>query len=164
VTQPIRFVFDECALGRCTVERELRDSLALFGADAELAHLLSKFPPGTKDEVWIPHLAHDGDWIIFSADLGKNSKKSESLPLICQALGVTHIIMSPALQRRPSFYRVLAISSCWTQILGTAEAAKGTGFTLSMSTGKKGQISFRFQEWHKPTTAVLILPVQQQLF
>ena len=87
----------------------------------------ANFPPGIEDAVWIPTLAHDGDWIVFSADLGKNSKKSESLPLICQEIGVTHIIMSPALQRRTSFYRVLAIGSCWTQILGTSEAAEGDG-------------------------------------
>jgi hypothetical protein len=136
----------------------------LFGADAELAHLFSKFSPGALDTVWIPQLAEEGDWIIVSCDKGKNSKKSESLPLICQATGVTHIILSTALGHRTSFYRVHAINSCWPQILATADAPKGSGFTLSISTGKKGKISFRFQEWQKPSTAIHIQPVQRDLF
>jgi hypothetical protein len=146
VTPPIRFLFDECVIGRRTVERELTDSLALFGAAAELAHLFDKFPPGTADSVWIPQIASEGGWIVITSDRGKTSRKSEKLPLICRELGVTHVVLSAGLHKRSTHYRVLAISSCWPQLIAAADAPGGTRFTVSIHTGKRGTTSFRFRE------------------
>jgi hypothetical protein len=153
VTQPIRFLFDECAIGRGTVERELRDLLALFGADGELAHLLTKFPPGTPDSVWIPEIANEGGWIVVSSDRGAHSKKSEKLPLICQEMRVTYVMLSRAIQKRPTHCRVMAINSCWQQLIDAAGAAPGTGFSILIRTAKGGTDSFRFQKIYDPSTA-----------
>ena len=53
MTLPVRFFFDEC-LSKPIVENDLVRSLRLYGSDAEIAHLLTKFPQGCKDPVWIP--------------------------------------------------------------------------------------------------------------
>lgn len=150
MTPPIRFLFDECCIGRCTVERELRQSLALFGAEAELAHVLNAFPMGTPDAEWMQQIAAEGGWIIISSDRGKSCRKSESLPLICRELRVTHVMLSAGIHKRSTYYRVQAITSCWEQLIATANAPPGTGFQISMRPGKDGLFSFRFHQNFTP--------------
>jgi hypothetical protein len=150
VTQPPCFLFDECVIGPVIVEQDLTASLALFGAEAELTHLFQKFSPGTLDSIWISQIAAEGGWIVVTSDRGAKSKKSERLPLICRELRVTHVVLSRGLHKRSAYFRTLANSSSWRQLLDAAEAAKGTGFSLSMSTAKKEVISFRFQKLYDP--------------
>ena len=144
MTLPIRFLFDEC-LGRPVVERQIVDSLKLYGADADVTHLCSKFPPGTKDIKWIPAIAQEGGWVVVTADRGKHSKKDEKLPYICRDFGVTHVTLSCGLHRRNMYYKYLAISSCWPALLDAASHPPGTGFSLSMYRGK-----FRFRKTMEP--------------
>jgi hypothetical protein len=131
VTQPIRFFFDEC-LSHLVVERQIRDSLQLYGADAEVAHLFSKFDKGTPDKVWVPELRAEGGWIVISADRGSHSKKDERLPLICRELDVTHVLLSASLHRRDMHYKFLAISTCWGSLIDAASYPPGTGFSISL--------------------------------
>ncbi|MFZ1933546.1 MAG: hypothetical protein WCB27_21790 [Thermoguttaceae bacterium] len=131
MTQPIRFFLDEC-LSHLVVERQIRDSLQLYGADAEVAHLLTKFPKGMPDLEWIPELSKEGGWIVISPDRGSHSKKDERLPDICREMDVTHVIMSAALHRRNMYYKALAITTCWPALLDAASYPAGTGFSLSL--------------------------------
>lgn len=163
MTEPIRFLFDECLLGRHTVERELTDSLALFGAEADLAHLFSKFASGTADSEWIPQIANEGGWIVVTCDRGKNSKKSEKLPLICRDLEVTHVVLSAAIQKRSAYCRVMAISACWRQLIAAADAPKGTGFAITMRIGKDGIPSFQFRQTSESRQPPAAPPTQQDL-
>ena len=150
-SQPIRFLFDECFIGQLNVERDLAQSLALLGVDVELAHILSKFPLGTEDADWIPKIAQEG-WIVVSFDRGKNSKKSEKLPLICRAFGVTHVLGSRGLQLRSAYYRIEAINSSWPLLLNeVAVAPRGTGYSLGIHTGKRHVFSFRLKKTYDPS-------------
>ena len=103
MTQPARFLFDEC-LSRPAVERQICDLLHLYGVDAEIAHLLSKFPPATPDKEWIPEIAKQGGWIIVTSDRGTHSRKDERLPMICRDFGVTHVLLSGSLHRRNTYF------------------------------------------------------------
>lgn len=145
MTQATRFLFDEC-LGRPVVERQIKDSLRLYGSDAELAHLFSKFPMGAKDTEWIPAIAQEGGWIVVTADRGKHSKKDEKLPYICREFGVSHVMLSSGLHRRTMYYKYLAISSCWSALLDVGSHPPGTGFSLGMHGDKK----FRFRKTMDP--------------
>jgi hypothetical protein len=144
-------LFDECFLGQLNIERELKPSLALFGGDAELAHLFNKFSPGTEDHEWIPSIAREG-WIVISADRGVNSKVSEKLPLICREFGVTHVIASASLQKRPAYFKIEAITSSWPVLLGeVATSTRGTGYLLQIVIGKKQRISYMLRKTYEPT-------------
>jgi hypothetical protein len=131
VTPLARFLFDEC-LSRPVVENDLVRSLRLFGSGAEVAHLITKFGEGAKDLVWIPEVAKERGWIIITADQGIHSKKSEKLPKICRAYGVTHVMISRGLHKRTMFYKALAISSVWGKLLALADVPRGGGYRLSM--------------------------------
>jgi len=131
VTQPIRFLFDEC-ISRPVVEAQIANSLALYGAQATVAHFLGKYPCGSKDTVWIPEIAKEGGWIIVSMDRGRHSRKSERLPIICQAFRVTHVMLSPGLEKRSMHYRAVAIEASWPDLIAAGDAPAGTGFVLSM--------------------------------
>jgi hypothetical protein len=127
-----RFLFDEC-LARPTVEGIIADSLRLHGAAAEVAHLLTKFPPGTADSIWIPEIAKEGGWVVITCDRGMHSRVGEKLPLICRHFCVTHVLMGPALSRRTMRWRAVAIQSVWDELIEVAAAPAGTGFALTMA-------------------------------
>lgn len=112
----VRFFFDEC-LSRPVVEGILTDSLRLFGSDAEVAHLLPKFGAhGLSDRHWVEQLVSEGSWIAISADRGKHSKLSDKLPLICQEVGLTLVMLSAKLHQRNMAFKLLAIQSVWQDL------------------------------------------------
>jgi hypothetical protein len=144
VTQPIRFLFDEC-ISRPIVEAQVAQSIALYGADATVAHFLSRYPCGVKDPIWIPEIAKEGGWVIVSMDRGTHSKKSERLPIICRAFRVTHVMLSRGLEKRTMFYRATAIEACWPDLIAAAQEPPGTGYVLSMHHARS-TVSFRFRK------------------
>ena len=131
MTQPIRFLFDEC-VSRPVVETQIAESLLLYGAEASVAHFLGKYSRGVKDRVWIPEIAEEGGWIVVSMDRGQHSRKSERLPIICRAFRVTHVTLSAGLEKRTMHYRATAVAACWPELIAAASHPPGTGFNLSM--------------------------------
>jgi hypothetical protein len=57
----LRFFFDNC------LSPKLARAIAII-ADTEIKHLREKFDADTADEVWIPALAQEGNWIVVTAD------------------------------------------------------------------------------------------------
>ena len=136
MTEPARFLFDEC-LARPVVENQVVQLFRLYGAENEVAHLFTKFDPGTKDEVWIPQLASEGGWIIITTDQGKQSKKGQKLPEICREFRVTHIMLSTKLHTRNMYTKVLAIQHCLPSIMDVVTSPPGSGFLLQLSGADK---------------------------
>ena len=130
--QPVRFFFDEC-LSKPVVEREITQSSRLYGSDADVAHLLSKFESQTPDRVWVPQLATEGGWIVISTDRGRHSKKSEKLPLICRAYGVSHVLLSGKLHSRNMYTKALAIEASWEGLFAAGAAPQGSGYLLHLT-------------------------------
>jgi hypothetical protein len=57
-----RFLFDEC-IGK-PLMLELQSMVA---PDSEFRHIVDTFRAGEKDEIWIPRLGAEGDWIAALA-------------------------------------------------------------------------------------------------
>lgn len=144
MTHQIRFLFDEC-ISKPVVEKQVAESLVLYGAAASVTHFLRKYPSGTKDPRWIPEIAEEGGWIVVSMDRGRHSKKSERLPIICRAFRVTHVVLSAGLEKRSMHYRATAIAACWPELIAAASRPAGTGFRLSMHQTPAG-ISFQLKK------------------
>ena len=136
-----KFLVDEC-LARPRVEDDLAKSLRLFGGNASIEHLLSKFPSGCADIDWISQIARERNWIVITSDQGKNSIKSEKLPIICQYYGVTHVVLSSGLHKRSMYFKILAIQSSWESLLELHSHPKGSGFQIAMK-NKGGDFRFK---------------------
>lgn len=162
MTQPIRFLFDECISWK-VVEDQLTASLELYSPGATLVHLRKKFTPGTKDRVWIPQIAEEGGWIIISMDRGKHSNVPDRLPLICQRVCVTHATLSGGLAKRSMYFRATAIEACWPALVSAGSDPPGTGFRLSMKESASGVVSFRLQKIYDPTPPDQVPLVQKNL-
>jgi PIN like domain len=145
VTEPTHFLFDEC-FAFPVVKDQVSKLFELYGGATEVVHLFSKFNSGTADKIWIPQLASEGGWIIVTADQGKQSKKGQKLPEICQEYRVTHIMLSAKLHMQNMYTKVLAINYCMPSILNTASYPKGTGFLLQMA----GTGTFRLKKKTDP--------------
>jgi len=58
-------------------------------------------PDETMDNAWIPKIAGQG-WIVISADRGKGKKRGGKLPMICQANGVTCLMLGNRVHHLPN--------------------------------------------------------------
>ena len=116
-----RFLLDEC-LGEPVVEPITKLVAMGKGEKPELAHLLDFVPVGTQDEVWIPRMAADG-WTVITSDGGRtpNKRRGAKLPYLCATLNVTHVIMSPAIQQRTAFEKVVTLFSVWYDLIDIAD-------------------------------------------
>ena len=161
MTQPVRFLFDEC-LPQRVVEGQLAESLHLHAPDAVIAHLFSKFSSGVKDTFWIPEIAKDPGWIVVSMDRGKHSRVEERLPLICEKFGVTYVVLSAGLEKRTVYFRAIAIQACWPGLIRAASSPPGTGFVLSMREVGES-VSFRLKNKSDPASTIEVPLVQKTL-
>jgi hypothetical protein len=162
VTQPIKFLFDECISWK-VVEAQLESSVRLCEPSAIVAHLMRKFPPGTKDRDWIPQIADEGGWVIVSMDRGMHGKREERLPILCRSFLVTHVLLSPGLAKRNMYIRTLAIESCWPDLIEASHAPRGTTYSLQMRELKSGVV-YRLVKTQDPPPPPDAPPTQQSLF
>lgn len=125
---PAKFLFDECALGAPAVAA-IQTVLKFSPQTAELDHVITRFGAGANDDDWIPAAAGEG-WIVVTADAGKHKSKGGKLPVLCEQFGVTHIVMSAAVNKMSSFGRQRVIIENWEAILAVADEPKGSRFSL----------------------------------
>lgn len=126
-TEPPKFLFDEC-LGR-PLTQALRNLIAFHRHQIGLLHIFDRFPPGTRDEVWVPAIARE-DWIVVSVDRGKSP--GPKLPAICAKLGVRHILLAPSAAQLPQFEKARAFLRVWRDALNLAQAPAGTRALLKL--------------------------------
>jgi hypothetical protein len=106
-----RFLFDEC-IGK-PLMLELQSMVA---PDSEFRHIVDTFRAGEKDEIWIPRLGAEGDWIVITADAGTHSKRGRKLPQLCREYSVTHVVLSRTLHQRTVLEKVAALACIWPKI------------------------------------------------
>ncbi len=104
---------------------------------------------GTPDSKWVPEISKQGGWVVITGDRGKKSKVEDKLPLICRSQFVTHVMFSGGLNKRPAYYKGVAIATRLPELLETADAAPGTGYGLSMTS--KGDFRLKVV-WTPPDT------------
>lgn len=117
MTLRAKILIDEC-ISRPAIE-VLRPYLDLNSDLSEVAHQLDIYGEGADDSVWVPQAAKDG-WSVVTADRGKHSPVEAKLPVLCEAYGVTHILISAGLAKRRMQFRVLKIEQHWNEIVAAA--------------------------------------------
>lgn len=127
MNEPPKFLFDEC-LGR-PVTDALRKLAGFHRHQVGILHIFDKFPPGTRDEVWVPAIAGE-NWIVVSVDRGKSP--GPKLPRLCAQLGVRHILLAPAAAKLPQFEKARAFLRVWRDAINLAQAPAGTRATLKV--------------------------------
>ncbi len=123
----MKLFFDECLSKRLPVQ--ISQIYSEDYPDLKTLHLTECYEPGTPDEKWIPLLEKEKDWIVITADDGMGSNKAK-LPLICAKLGITHIVMTPALHQSPYREHKQAILCLWPQFVFIPQPPKGTKISM----------------------------------
>lgn len=96
-------------------EDEIAEVLHVFDFFAQ--HGLPKH--GVLDEQWVPLAAEEG-WAIVAGDRSKKKgkgKKGKMLIRLCAEYGIVSFILSPSVQRRRVFKKLLTILSVWHEIV-----------------------------------------------
>jgi hypothetical protein len=112
---------------------------------SQFAHIRDYFGEKTPDSLWVPKMAEEGGWIVITSDGGKQSKKGDKLPELCEEHGVTHVVMSQKLHHKRSHEKIAAVVSLWEQIATLDSVPVGKGFDL------------RFRS-HKGAVTIVLMP------
>ena len=130
MNEPPKFLFDEC-LGRPLTET-MRKLIGFHRHQVGVMHLFDRFEAGTRDEIWVPKIAPEG-WIVVSVDRGRSP--GPKLPLLCSALGVSHILFAPSAAALPQFEKARAFLRVWRDAVNLAQAPAGTRALLKIHSG-----------------------------
>jgi len=131
----IKLFFDECCSPKLPgniIEAYKEDFPGI-----KTKHLTEFFKAGTGDPEWIAILEKEKDWLVITADRGKETRKPK-LPLICCQLGVTHLSMTPALSHDGYSAHKHAIFSVWPQIVRIPLIPKGTRVSFGYRMTNRG--------------------------
>ena len=134
--QPIKLFFDECCSPR--LPRKIIEVYEEDYPGITTKHLTDIFKAGTGDPDWIPILEKDKDWIVITADRGRDSKKPK-LPLICATLGITYLSMTPAMQEAGYSAHKQALLTVWPNIVKARFIPKGTKISFGYHMVNKGK-------------------------
>ena len=132
VTNPIRLLFDESAIGKPAVVHFSRFvEIDRTEHKPEIKHLFDFAKPDEWDENWIPRMVQGG-WIVIAGDRGKRGglSKGEKLLRVCVNNGVSHVLFSRRVGSRNTFEKLLSIVSVWHEILAVSNYPKGSRFML----------------------------------
>lgn len=105
----------------------------------EFHHIIDKYAPGEKDEDWVPKLAVEGNWLVFTADAGKNSKDGFKLPDLCAENNLVHILLSGKLHQMTMFDKINWIGLGWPLVEKQVYcSAPGSRFQMRLVSSKGG--------------------------
>ena len=130
----IKLFFDVCLSKKLP-----RIITAVYGEDfsgLQVKHLTDYFQQDDDDGDWLPVLERDKDWIVITADRGRDNKK-EKLPVLCSQLGISHISMTPNFHNAGFLTHKHAVLSLFPQILCVRNLPKPT------------KVSLGFRPYHK---------------
>jgi hypothetical protein len=101
-----------------------------------VVHLSDKFPRNTKDEVWLPALAVERDWVVICGDL-----RIFRVPLLRKIWGdskLTTFFLAKGWMNQPFWDQAWWLVRWWPTIVGTATAVQaGYGYEVpAKSSGK----------------------------
>jgi len=86
----------------------------------QVVHLKQKFPENTPDDVWLPKLAGEGDWVIVSGDfkITTNPQNREAL----RASGLTTFILKKGWINHTPWEQAWRLVKWWPRIIAAAES------------------------------------------
>lgn len=144
----LKLFFDECCstkLAKKIPEIYLEDH-----PDLKTRHLTECIKSGTSDEDWLQEIQREGDWIVITADRGKDPKK-EKLPIICEKLGIRHISFTPSLLHDGYSAQKQALLCVWPQLVKIPRLPPGTKLALGYAIHRRGltQLTIGRIQFHK---------------
>ena len=114
--------------------------LSYMTEPVELYHMVDKYASGDKDEVWIPKLAVEDNWLVFTADAGKNSKEGFKLPDLCAENQITHVLLSGKLHQMVVFEKINWIGLGWRLVEERVYGSiPGSRFKMRLVSSRGGQ-------------------------
>jgi len=117
-------------LDNCLAIRHARALNEMVRPEHSFSHLQDKFPPDTKDEVWIRKLGEEGDWIIISGDyrIGKSAHERAAW----HDSGLTVFFLTKGWTNLPPLQQHSKLSLILEEIIEHAARSKsGSGFLVS---------------------------------
>ncbi len=105
-------------------------------------HVKFKYQQGEQDEDWIPRLPDDDfEYVVITADGGKQSIRGKKLPELCRKYKITHVILSATLSQKTSSEKEAALLQFWYHIAALHDEEPGSRFQLRyVSTKGKGNV------------------------
>jgi hypothetical protein len=113
------------------VVHRLRPLMANRPEKAELIHLVERFPAGTPDNEWADYCKRER-WLPITCDRGRRNR-GPKLPLVCRALNLTHIVITPKCAAQPARDLALTIASVLPLIIRAWEKPKSTRYVLKQT-------------------------------
>lgn len=117
---------------------------ALGGYDGhQVHHLKDKFDRAVKDEVWLPELAREGNWVVLSGDYRITKRPHERQAWLMS--GLTAFFLTKRWMTTGFHEQAWMLVRWWPKIFAQAERVEpGTGFLIPFAaTGKFKIISAR---------------------
>ena len=129
----MRFFFDN------TNPPRLVEALSVLHQEHALVHLRTKFDPGVKDEVWIPKLSGEGDWVIVSGDI--RITRNPALRKIWLDSGMLGFFLAKNWTTFDLWEQAWRFIKWWPKIVQQAENIRPpAGFIVPINYGKMEQL------------------------
>ena len=129
----MRFFFDN------TNSPRLVDAVRALHTDHELVHLRTKFDPGVADEIWIPELSRQGDWVIISGDV--RITRNPAIRKIWQESGMVGFFLAKGWTNFDVWEQAWRFIRWWPRIVQQAESIRPpAGFVVPFNYGKMEQL------------------------
>jgi hypothetical protein len=130
LSEPLRFLFDECI--SATVMDSLAEIFAVSYDGVQFKHIRDYQLLGVEDKVWLPQIQSEGGWIVITADRGKaGGKDADKLPMICDRLGITHVVLSAPVHQQKMADKVASVIAVFKELVDLIqEAVPGARFSI----------------------------------
>jgi hypothetical protein len=100
----------------------------------KILHLTEKFPAETHDDVWLPALAAERDWIIVSGDPRISRSPQEQAAWL--SAGLTTFFLAKGWMDRPFWFQATMLIRLWPEIRAAASQHRGVMGFLVRAQGK----------------------------
>jgi hypothetical protein len=135
VNEPFKLFFDECCAKR--LARKIVEIYKECYPNLETKHLTDYFETGDDEGEFLPLLAEEKNWIVVTADRGKDPKKVK-MPIVCARLGITHISLTSDLVNAGYKAQKQALLCVWPEIMLLHRIPAGTRVSLGYRMVNKG--------------------------
>jgi hypothetical protein len=129
----VKLYFDECCSRK--LAKEIKDRFLGDHSDLETTHVLDFYDRATAESTWLQPLNEDRAWIAITNDHGRNSKK-EKFHTVCKTLGITYVVLTPALISAGYKEHYNALCAVWDDLLKLHTLPPGSRVSLGFDDSK----------------------------
>ena len=127
MSQPLRLLFDECCSKKLAAA--LKRPPTPDHPGIETRHLLEYFDRGSPDQDWLAMVEREQGWVVVSKDHGRKGGGG-SLPRVCEARNITHLLFTPSLAGRKTEVHLQAMLAVIAQLPDLRKLPPGTRVKL----------------------------------